>query len=57
MISGIMDIYGKIIGQTKVTSESNKIDVDYSEYALEVYLISLTNFRSEITNQKMIIAK
>lgn len=53
----IMDIYGKIIGQIKVTSESNKIDVDYREYSPGVYLISLTNFRGEVTNQKMIIAK
>ena len=53
----IMDIYGKIIGQIKVTSESTKIDVDYRGYAPGVYLISLKNSKGEVTNQKMIIAK
>lgn len=53
----IMDIYGKIIRQIKVTSESNKIDVDYNGCATGVYLISLKNSKGEVTNHKMIIEK
>lgn len=53
----IMDIFGNIVDKIKVTAESNKIDVNYSEYSSGVYLISLRNFKGEVSIQKMIIAK
>lgn len=53
----VMDIYGKIIDRIKVNAESNKVDVNYSEYANGIYLISLTNSKGEVVNKKMIISK
>ncbi|MDF2451601.1 MAG: C-terminal target protein [Bacteroidota bacterium] len=53
----VMDIYGKVIDRIKINSGSNKVEVDYSQYANGVYLLSLTNSNGESVNRKMIIAK
>ncbi len=53
----VMDIYGKVIDRIKVTTEFNKVDVDYSEFASGIYMISLTNSKGEVKNKKMIISK
>lgn len=53
----IMDIFGKVIDRITLINESNKVDVDFSEYTSGIYLISLINSKGEIMNKKMIIAK
>lgn len=53
----IMDIYGKTIDRIKVTADANKVDVNYSEYANGIYMVSLRNSKGETINKKMIITK
>ncbi|MDF2451599.1 MAG: hypothetical protein K0S26_1103 [Bacteroidota bacterium] len=53
----VMDMYGKVVDLIKINSSSNKVEVDYSQYANGVYLLSLTNTNGESVNKKMIIAK
>ncbi|MDF2449440.1 MAG: in-like serine protease [Bacteroidota bacterium] len=53
----VTDIYGKVVDRIRINSGSNKVDVDYSQYANGVYLLSLTNSNGENVNKKMIIAK
>ncbi|HET6243586.1 MAG: T9SS type A sorting domain-containing protein [Bacteroidetes bacterium] len=53
----IMDMYGNVMNCIKVTSESNQVNSDYSNYSSGIYMISLTNSKSEVINKKMIIAK
>lgn len=53
----VTDIYGKVVDRIKINSGSNKVEVDYSQYANGVYLLSLTNSKGESVNKKMIIAK
>ncbi len=53
----IMDIYGKILDRIKVTSTSQKVDVNYTEYANGIYMITLINSKGEAVNKKMIISK
>lgn len=53
----VTDVYGKIVDRIKVNAESTKVEVNYSEYANGIYLISLTNSKGEVINKKMIISK
>lgn len=53
----VMDIYGKILDRVKVTSASQKVDVNYTEYANGVYLVTLITSKGEAVNRKMIISK
>lgn len=53
----IMDIYGKVVDRISLNSETNKIDVNYSEFANGIYMMSVRNSNGEVINKKMIISK
>ncbi|MBA3662923.1 MAG: T9SS type A sorting domain-containing protein [Bacteroidetes bacterium] len=53
----VMDMFGKIIDRIKLNSETTKIDVNYTNYANGVYMLSLINAKGEAVNKKMIITR
>ncbi|MDF2449441.1 MAG: hypothetical protein K0R26_1945 [Bacteroidota bacterium] len=53
----VTDSYGKVVDRIRINSGSNKVDVDYRQYANGVYLLSLINSKGQSVNKKMIIAR
>ncbi|MBA3662922.1 MAG: SBBP repeat-containing protein [Bacteroidetes bacterium] len=53
----VTDIYGKILDRIKINSGSNKVDMNYTNYANGVYMLSLINAKGETVNRKMIITR
>ena len=52
-----MNAFGQIVDRQNLDSETNKLEMDYRNFANGIYFISVSNSKGAVITKKMVITK